>query len=158
MPGVSSLKNAGGPRLDFHQNQLVLFYYVHFQGFSAFVYTNSISILPFPTFCSLAFSPCRMRSPWHFHFLSCQLRSLPCCEWDNITLWCLLPLTQRASFVPLHTAASPTILFSGTPNCPDFGKVFPDPVHNTKRFCQKANVFCPFVSYVGDFNPLFYSG
>lgn len=133
--------------MDFHQNQLkkkkqlVLFYYVHFQDFSAFVYTNSYLIPLFPTFCFLAFFPCRMRSPWHFHFLSCQLRSLPCCEWDNITLWCLLPLTQRTSFVPLHTAASPTTLFSGTPNGPDFGKIFPDPVHNTKCFCQKANVF-----------------
>lgn len=90
---------------------------------SAFVYTNShcnLAVAHIPTFCSLAFSPCRMRSPWHFHFLSCQLRSSPCCEWDNIILWRLLPLTLRASCVPLHTAASPTILFSGRWNLPDF--------------------------------------
>lgn len=60
-----------------------------------------------PTACSLAFSPYRMRWPWHFHFLSCQLRSLPCCEWDNITRWRLLPLTPRASYVPFHTADFP---------------------------------------------------
>lgn len=121
------------------------------------LFTQTPTAIPFPSFCSLAFSPCRVRSPWHFHFLPCQLRSLPCCEWDNITPRCLLQLTRRASFVPLHTAASLTTLFSGRPNLPDFGKILLDPVHNTKRFCQKANVFCPFVSYVGDFNFLFYS-
>lgn len=124
------------------------------------LFTQTLTaILPFPTFphvfCSLALSPYRMRTPWHFHFLSCQLRSLPCCERDNITLWCLLPLTQRASCVPLHTAASPTTLFSGRTSLPDFGKFLSDPVHNTmhkmflvhktKCFCQKANVFFCFL-------------
>lgn len=116
----------------------------------AFVYTNSycnLSLVHIPTFCPLAFSPCRMRSPWHFHFLSCQLRSLPCCEWDNTALWCLLLLTQRA-----RTAASPTTLFSGRPNLPDFDKFLLDPGHNTRCFSPKASFLCPFILYVGDFN------
>lgn len=147
MPGVSSLENARGSYLNFHQNQLVLFYYVHFS-----ICLHKLLLHPSfahtPTFCPLAFSPYRMRSLWHFHFLSCQLRSLPCCEWDNPARWRLLLLTQRASCVLLHTAAFPATLFSGRPNLPDFDKFFLDPVRNTKWFSPKANFFCPFISYV----------
>lgn len=121
----------------------------------AFIYTNSYcnpSVAHIPTFCPLAFSLCRMRSPWHFHFLSCQLRSLPGCERGNTALQRLLLLAQRASCGLLHTAASPTTLFSARPNLPDFGKFLLDPGHNTKCFSPKASFLCPFISQVGDFN------
>lgn len=95
-------------------------------------------LFPYSSFCSLGFFPQRMRSSWHFHFLSCQLRSLPCCEWDNITLWRLLLLTLRASWVLLHTAASSPTLLSGRPNLPDFDKFFPCPVQNVSA---KKQVF-----------------